>query len=263
MFSMKDGTEADDPRLGRLREFDERSRNFPIRAVLEEPQFRSYTWRQQAPPLNQGDVGACVAYSLGNEALSYPGEVALAPEFAARLTDAFLLRAYCEAQRIDPWSGTDTRTVCGTLAESPAYGGTSELAGLKVFQRMGFYKEYRWAFSLEDAVLGLGFNGPALVGSWWWSDMFRPNAEGFVKPTGSRAGGHMYMLSAVDVSGSASWLDGKVRVRNSWGPGWGDGGEADLAIRDLGKLLDEEGECAFVLHRTWKPHALAQPGEST
>lgn len=256
MATMKDGTEVEDVRLGRLQEFDERSRAYPVRAMIDVPEPRSYTWRQQRPVLDQGRVGACVTYGLGNEALTYPGEVALAEEYAANLSHDFLLRAYCQAQLIDPWPGTDNASVCGGIAEEPTYGGTSVLAGLKVFQRLGFFKEYRWAFGLEDAILGLGRNGPAVVGSWWYTGMFHPDSDGFITPTGSRAGGHLWMASAVDVSGVETWLDGEVEVRNSWGAGWGNNGHARLRIRDFGKLLEEWGECAFVQQRTWKPHGL-------
>lgn len=262
MVKMKDGSDVQDERLGRLPEFDERSRAYPVRALVDAPEPRSYTWRQQAPPLDQGPVGACVAFGLGNEALSYPGEVALAPEMVERLDREFLLRAYCQAQLIDPWPGTDNTAVCGPVAQEPTYGGTSVLAGLKVFQRLGFFKEYRWAFGLEDAVLGLGRNGPALIGSWWWTGMFRPDSDGFIAPTGSRAGGHLWMASGVDVTGVESWLDGEVRVRNSWGESWAQNGEARLRIRDLGKLLEERGECAFVQQRTWRPDGLLEAHEA-
>lgn len=260
---MKDGTESGDSRLGRLREFDHQNYDYPIMAKVKEPrpEPRSYTWRGRHAPLDQGSVGACVVYGAGNEALAYPGEVALAQEYAKRLTDEFLLRAYCMAQRRDPWPGTDERSVCGELTESGSnYGGTSTLAGLKVFRDLGFFTEFRWAFNVWEAIIGLGRNGPALVGSWWHEGMYEPDAEGFVEPTGQAVGGHLWMVSEVNVTGVEDWRDGYVTIRNSWGY-WGGRagcapGEAKLRIRDFEKLLEDDGECAFVQNRTWKPHGL-------
>lgn len=265
---MKDGTETGDSRLGRLREFDARNWSYPVMAKVEEerPEPRSYTWRQLVPVLDQGSVGACVAYSIANEGLSYPGEIALADEFARRMTDAYLLRAYCKAQKRDPWPGTDHPRVCGELAEDTQYGGTSVLAGLKVFRDLGFFGEFRWARDPWEAIIALGRNGPAIFGGWWYEGMYEPDEDGFVYPTGEAVGGHAYMYSAVDVTGVPDWKDGVLDLRNNWGPQWGgrgpcDPGEAKLRIRDFISLFEDDGECAFVQDRTWKPESLREPEE--
>lgn len=252
MVTMRDGTEVEDVRLGRLPLFDPRSRDYPVMAAVKVKEPRSYTWSQQPPVVDQGPIGACVAFGTGNEALGRPGPLA----WPTRLTREFLLDAYCAAQRIDPWPGTDE--VCRTYGgnESPFYGGTAGLAGLKVFRDLGFFAEFRWAFGVEEAVIGVGRNGPAMCGTWWRADMGRPDSAGRVAYSGEYQGGHWYVICGVDVSGVDSWLDGQVRLRNSWGPGWGDDGEATLSVRDWGRALEEQGECAFAQRRTWKPAGL-------
>ena len=213
---------------------------------------RSYTWSTETPALDQGNVGACVSYSIGNASLARPAPL----KEPHRLNHEFLLNVYCSAQRNDPWEGTDSPTFCEHLAQSPYYGGTSVLAGVKQYQQRGFFEEYRWAFSLDEAIVGIGRNGPAIVGTNWYSDMFTPRGPAaHISVGGSLSGGHAYLISGVNVSGHANWLDGDVKIRNSWGTGWGINGEAKMSIRDLGRLLDEDGECVFFQERSTEPAA--------
>ena len=248
MVVMKDGTETADVKLGRLVQFDVRSRGWPVSAVLPSRTPRSYTWRM-GPALDQGDTSSCVAFMLGGQAVGRPAPL----DRPERLTRAWLLGAYCRAQAIDPWPGQDQS--CGM--PGPWYGGTSVLAGLKVFREAGFFREFRWAFSLDDAVLGVGRNGPALLGTWWREGMSRPDGDGRIRWAGAYQGGHAYLVSAVNLRGVSSWLDGEVEVTNSWGPRWGRDGRVRMTVRDLGRALDEQGECAFVQRRTWRPKGLS------
>ena len=61
-------------------------------------------------------------------------------------------------------------------------------------------------------------NGPVVVGTAWTDDMFSPDSNGLVKPTGAVAGGHCYlMLEEVDA-------DDTYVFQNSWGASWGHNG---------------------------------------
>ena len=244
---LKDGTTPGDIRLGRLVQFDPRSRAWPVSAALPSRVPRSFTWRMR-PALDQQSTSACVSFMLGGQAVGRPAPL----DRPDRLTRTWLLAAYCRMQNIDPWPGADR--ACG--GSGPWYGGTSMLAGLKVFREAGFFREFRWAFSLEDAVLGVGRNGPGLVGTWWRSGMSRPDAEGRIRWEGEWQGGHAYIVSAVNVSGVRSWLDGEVQVTNSWGAGWGRDGRATMGVREFGLALEAQGECAFAQRRTWRPAGL-------
>lgn len=93
--------------LTRLVQFDERSRNYPIRELVGSKTPRSYTWRCDAT-LDQGAAGACVGFAMTHELIARPKVVkGLDATFAKQ-------KVYWEAQKIDPWAGgcVDMETTC-------------------------------------------------------------------------------------------------------------------------------------------------------
>jgi hypothetical protein len=221
---------AGDPRLGRLTEFDERSRDFPIRALLEiRPAPRSYTWRCGVH-LDQGQEGACVGFSWAHELAARPAVNAV--------DDVLARKIYRRAQELDQWPGS-------------AYSGTSVLAGAKAVQEAGGMAEYRWAFGLQDLVDGLGYAGPAVLGIDWHEGMFRPASDGRIRPTGPVLGGHAIL--AYRVVTPLRGRPDQIWLRNSWGPGWGVGGDAWLSWDDMAQLLDAAGEACIPVGRRTLP----------
>jgi hypothetical protein len=212
------------PRLGRRQEFDERSRAFPVRALISATTPRSYTWRC-TKWLDQGSEPACVGFSLSHELIARPKEHLEIGE-----TDA--LAFYHRAQQLDQWPGED-------------YDGTSVLAGLKAAKERGLITEYRWAFGLDDLILAVGYKGPAVIGIDWFEDMFDPDPQGYVTPTGDVAGGHAILVNGVSVTKK------HFRLRNSWGRSWGyPYGNCFIRWADMGKLLAAGGEAAIPIVRT-------------
>jgi hypothetical protein len=254
-FELKDGTEVEDQRLDRLIQFDERSRNFPIRAQVVGKKPRSYIWRIQTPFLiNQGEEGACAGFALTNELQARPSEVSLGDEAAS---NRFAVeRIYHEAQKVDPWPGG------AYSGASPVYHGTSVLAVIKIAHGMGYFGEYRWSFGLRGLVLGIGYNGPAIIGIPWYDTNYTPDEKGYITPVGNKVGGHALLMRGVklvwrkgfswDVHGwDAIDLDASyVILRNSWGV-WGYKGSGDcfVTLRIIGPWLDNDGEAAFILDR--------------
>lgn len=231
MLKLKDGTTTEDHRLDRLINFDERSRNFPITTSIKNRKYRSYTWRN-TEWYDQGVEGACVAFALGHELNARPAEI-------KNISFKWLVEnVYWNAQKIDPWVGGSYP------GANPIYAGTSVLAGVKVLQKLGAFKSYRWAFNLEDIILGVGHNGPAVIGVNWYTNMFYPNQQGFITPTGSFAGGHAVMLKAVNIKKEI------FTIRNSWGKNWGMNGDCYITFNDLNILMKQQGECVFLQKRT-------------
>jgi hypothetical protein len=226
---LREGTATDDPRLDRCVQFDERSRGFPIRAALAGRVRRSYTWRCTTW-LDQGREGACVGAALTHELAARPSEV-------RGLTMRHAVETYHEAQRLDPWIGG---SYPGAV---PFYEGTSVLAGVQALHARGWFETYRWAFGLEDVLLGLGHNGPAVLGLNWYEGMMATDPAGFIAPTGRLLGGHAILARGTNVPGDFTTL------RNSWGPDWGIDGDCRIRNSDLARLLHEQGEAVFLMGR--------------
>lgn len=233
---LRDNSETEDARLNRIQWFDEKSRNFSIAEVTQDKPFRSYTWRCNQW-YDQGTEGACVAFSLGHELSARPSEV-------AKLEAKWLVeQIYWEAQKIDPWAG-------GSYPGAyPFYEGTAVLAGVKVLHKLGYFESYRWAFSTDDAIRGIGYNGPCVIGVNWYSGMLDTDSNGYIRPIGSVVGGHAILVNKVNVK------EEYVQVHNSWGRSWGVNGTAKITFADFDKLLQEYGEAVFLLQR----HKLPRP----
>lgn len=93
---------------------------------------------------------------------------------------------------------------------------------------------YAFANTIEDALLHLRTKGPLVVGTDWTNDMFTPDANGRVRPTGDVAGGHCYLL--YEVSGTTLWF------KNSWGSTFGVSGSFCMTIDDFQVLMNSYGE---------------------
>lgn len=141
---------------------------------------------------------------------------------------------YRQCQMVDEWPGED-------------YDGTSVRALFKVLKREGLVSAYQWAFTVEPVIDHLLEIGPVVMGTNWYMDMMDPDRWGYLQPTGQSAGGHAWAIVGVSktkVNPDGSF--GAVRMVNSWGPNWGrDAGRAWITFKDLGKLIDEDGEAAI------------------
>lgn len=222
-YQMRDGTAAQDPRLGRLKQFDERSREFPVVRLLRADQKRprSYTWGiavwlDQDEGVEGHDVGGCTGYSGASE-------LAARPVVVSGVTNALGLKIYRRAKEIDEWTGEQ-------------YSGSSVLAATKAIMELGHFSSYHWAFGLDDLILAVGYKGPAVLGINWYAGMFQPDSNGVIKPTGSLAGGHAIVCNGVSLRKE------QFRLHNTWGRSWGVNGGCYISFADMEKLLDEQGE---------------------
>lgn len=249
---LKGGRTTTDPRLDCLPQFDERSREYPIRALVSEQKpLRSRGWMCRTW-LDQGQDGACVGFS-------WTHELAAAPIPIDEVDENFARGIYHDAQMIDEWPGTD-------------YPGTSVLAGAKVISSRGYMSEYRWAFGVEDALRAIGYQGPVVVGIPWYDSMFEPRPSGLleVSPDGGDDR-HAILVRGVSLKARLKGEPGPmelVRLHNSWGKDWGPlDGSCYLRVDDFGRLLESKGECCVPVVREDGPaHAedelfLSQTGE--
>lgn len=232
MSVLRDGTEAQDARLDRLVHYDPRSLNYPIRGLLSFAQVRqprSYTWSIDTV-LDQGDEGACVGFGCTHELLARPRVVHKDAAFARE-------QVYWQAQQNDPWPGG------AYPGATPQYEGTALIFGAQVLKDLGYLREYRWAFGLDDLVLAVGYKGPAVLGVPWYEGMLDIDSRGLINVRGEEVGGHAILCNAVNVPGRTFTLT------NSWGPDWGIGGRCRVSWDDMEKLLHANGEACIPLVR--------------
>lgn len=230
---LRDGSRVEDHRLDRLIQFDPRNLDYPIRALItpeQQTKPRSFTWSLPTF-LDQGHEGACVGFSITHELLAKPVPIHdLDATFARE-------QIYWAAQRADDWPGGSYP------GATPAYEGTSVLAGAKVATAAGYYTEYRWASSVEDLALAIGYKGPAVLGINWHDGMMDTDSNGYIHVTGPVVGGHAILVNSYHKS------TGRFMLSNSWGIDWGLHGHAYVSTEDMTLLLGDNGEAMIPVHR--------------
>lgn len=212
--------------LGRLHIEDTRDQLFSIAPRLG-PTDRTYRyWWPQGWWGDQGQVPMCVEFSW-HHFLS-DGPVTHLPKHAPYWTQGDL---YYKAQKVDQWPGEN-------------YDGTSVRAGAKVLQSQGWIDSYHWAFTLQDVINTILMEGPMVVGTNWYEQMFYPDASNRIHlGTKKLAGGHAYLLNGVNVNKEL------FRIKNSWGRSWGNRGHAYISFQDFNQLLQEQGEACIALEK--------------
>jgi hypothetical protein len=225
---LKSGEWTSDVRLDRTKQVDLRSLNYSVSDVLTAAQQpRSFTWFVDER-LDQGHEGACVGFGVSLELAAQPVEV-------SGVTNEFARQLYWSAQQLDGQPGGSYP------GATPVYEGTSTLAGMQAARAAGYITSYRWALNLDDLVLAVGYQGPAVIGIDWYEPMFHPDANGFVHPTGKIAGGHCICIIGVqvetDAHGAVDPVASYFLLQNSWGPTWGIDGRCKVSFVDMAVLF--------------------------
>lgn len=211
--------------FGRVPHPDARDRDYPIRSLVEAappPTASSRHWNANGWWGDQGATSMCVAYSwlhwLEDGPITHRGPAPL-------INPA---EVYDEARKIDEIPGE-------------AYDGTTVRAGAQVLRSRGFITEFRWAESVEDIVNAVLNFGPVVMGTNWYEGMMATSKTGYITPTGQVLGGHAWVINGVSLANQT------VRLKNSWGRGWGSKGFALMTFIDLARLIRENGEACLAL----------------
>ncbi len=208
--------------LGRLVSKDERDKKFLLAKPKRTETLPDRRVWNISGILDQGNTPQCVGHA-GRHYLNAGPIVNKGGPSARGLYDM--------AQQNDEWPGTN-------------YEGTSVRGLFKAFKQLGIVKEYRWAYDVETVMKHVLTTGPMVMGTNWYMDMFTPDRWGYVTPQGENAGGHAWLIIGVDryrKKGMTGEM-GAARCVNSWGTNWGEKGRFWLSLRDLGRLIEEDGE---------------------
>ena len=168
-------------------------------------------WPFNHVSLDQRTTPRCVGYGLAGFGINTPIE--------DNYTDADGDRFYGLCKAID-----------GDMEE-----GSTVRTGAKVLVKEGRIKKYAFANSVDEITYWLLHNGPVIAGASWTMDMFRPDSNNVIHPTGEVAGGHCFVLNA-------KYKTDMFRLRCAWGDGWGVNGEVLISIADFAKLFRAGGE---------------------
>lgn len=178
-------------------------------------------WADPHAVLDQGNYGTCVGNGWAQFGNSDPVEDNFSEKDARAI--------YYEATVIDGQPDNP---------DAPGGGqqGSTVRSGAKAMVNRGRIKAYAFANSTDTITAWLRSSGPVVVGTDWTNDMFYPDAQGFVAPSGGVAGGHCYLLIGVSADGNV------YTFLNSWGSSFGLGGRFKMKVSDFAGLLANQGE---------------------
>lgn len=215
-----------DPLLGRNIGHDPRSRAYAFQRS-DQP-LVSVRHHSNIRTLNQ-HVGSCTCHTV-LKLCTYQHWFTLSAEQKSSVVndpDGMATDWYRETTRNDEFPG----------AWEPEDTGSSGTSASKTAVRRGYAKGFQHAFSLDD-TLAMLVERPVGIGAWWYSSFDSPANDGLIMITSTarKRGGHEWTADEIDIENQL------IGIQNSWGGDWGMSGRAYLPWRDLGRLLDEDGD---------------------
>ena len=131
--------------------------------------------------------------------------------------------------------------------EDPEVDGGAPLgAAARVLQTRGLVAEAYACAGIDDVVGALLERGPLVAGLAWREAFQTPDQiDGWfvcrLPPEESAVlGGHAILLNGISLDLAIDGVQGFVRLKNSWGREWGDGGHVLISLKDLEVVLEAD-----------------------
>jgi hypothetical protein len=210
--------------LGRNRsKFD--ARDYSLSAFMPRKGANAFVapdtrWEFALPTLNQGDTGHCVGFSMADWGICFPVQDAF--------TNANGHSFYYKCKIVD--------------GEPEQENGSTVRSAATVLRQEGMIDAYAFASSVNEIKYWLVNKGPLIIGTDWTNDMFTPDSENVIHPTGDVAGGHAYLINEVKD-------DALFGIQNSWGNEWGIMGRAYIPISEFSVLFRYGGEALAAVEK--------------
>ena len=233
--------------LGRHVNHDPHSRRFAFRTP--HTALAAVFHERHVPIFDQGSLGSCT----GNAAL---GILATGPYWDAE-PQAWHDNGPLGSTGRFPWTEQGAVFLYSALTAADDYPGayppddtgSDGLTAAKVLTAAGIIPGYQHTFSLTDALQALQ-HFPLLVGTVWLDDMFYPDKQGRIRPTGPVDGGHEWIVDEFVPKGfiprsgphPLSEKYDAIGGTTSWGTSFGLDGRFYLSVPDFGKLLASDGD---------------------
>jgi hypothetical protein len=151
---------------------------------------------------------------------------------------------YRECTANDPFSGQ----------WEPEDTGSDGLTLGKMLKARGLISGYQHATSIAACHVAIQ-NGPFAVGIPWYQNMFYPDPNGVVVPSGAMVGGHEIVCDEYDLDRDLWWYT------NSWSDGWGIRGRFAMSSATFQTLLSRQGDAThFVPVTAPAPKPTDPPG---
>ena len=176
----------------------------PVVVGPAEAEQRTARMWKVGTTLDRGSEGACVGFA-GTHFLN-------AAPIAAKHDARYAFDLYEECKRNDQQPGEE-------------YSGTTAEALKIVLQKRDLVKQVLFANSFEVARKWTLNKGGVIYLMDWYEGMYVPNTQGYLRPTGKKAGRH-----CIFGPGQNAW--GDTIMQNSWGPDFGRNGICWLSRAD-------------------------------
>jgi hypothetical protein len=190
-------------------------------------------WRFYGSPLDQGETGHCVGFSMANFGVNDPINTKYTNE------DAHKFYYLCKIKDGEPKAET----------------GSNIRSAAKVLVDLGVIQGYAFAETLDEVRYWLLNKGCMIVGTHWYEGMDSVGKNNIISLSGKKLGGHAYLLNEVKIINGVEYFG----IQNSWNGYWGDNGRAYISSKEFEKLLKSWGGEALaaveIEHNAYVPKA--------